>query len=92
MTKLFQGLLGIFVPGLAARAAAKPLSRLYEAGGPLADPLFHSRYRDELAIFESALIKADLRTLDDAAAKLTRMQDDFTARPAGPARASKETS
>jgi hypothetical protein len=92
MTRLFQGLLGLFLPGLAARPAAWPPAKLHEAGGPLADPLFHSRYRDELAIFESALISADLRTLDDAAAKLTRMQNDFSARPAGPSRASKETS
>jgi len=92
MTRLFQGLLGIFVPWLTARAAAKPLSRLYDAGGPLADPVFHSRYRDELAIFEIALINADLRALDNAAAKLTRMQDDFTARLDRPARTPGESS
>ena len=92
MTRLFQGILGIVVPWLATRAVAKPLHRPYDAVGLLMDPVFHSSYRDELAIFEIALINADLRTLDNAAAKLTRMQDDFTARRPGPGRTSGENS
>ncbi|MBF0480775.1 MAG: hypothetical protein HQK81_06735 [Desulfovibrionaceae bacterium] len=90
MTRLFQGILGIFLTRPAAKPT-KPLSRFYDPGGLLADPVFHSRYRDQLAIFESALINADLPALDAAAAKLTRMQDDCLA-PAGRLRPSGEPS